>query len=64
MRTRVFGDEISQAVFILKEFEFDVDEVEIFRRGDELVLRKPVESGNGQDLFQQDEPSSATKPAK
>ena len=30
----------SQAVRLPKEFRFDGDEVEIFRRGDEVVLRE------------------------
>ncbi len=38
--TRVFKSGNSQAVRIPKEFQLDVEEVEIFRRGDELVLRK------------------------
>ncbi len=38
--TRVFKSGNSQAVRLPKEFQFDVDEVEIFRRGDEVVLRK------------------------
>ncbi len=36
---RVFQSGNSQAVRLPKEFRFDVDEVEIFRRGDEIVLR-------------------------
>ena len=36
---RVFQSGNSQAVRLPKEFRFDVDEVEIFRRGDEVVLR-------------------------
>ena len=40
---RVFQSGNSQAVRLPKEFRFDVDEVEIFRRGDEIVLR-PVAS--------------------
>ena len=39
MRTKVFQSGNSQAVRIPKAFRFDVDEVEIFRRGDEVVLR-------------------------
>ena len=39
MRTKVFQSGNSQAVRIPKSFRFDVDEVEIFRRGDEVVLR-------------------------
>lgn len=38
---RVFKSGNSQAVRIPREFMLDVGEVEIFRRGDELVLRKP-----------------------
>lgn len=38
--TRVFQNGNSQAVRIPREFQFDVTEVEIFRRGDELVLRE------------------------
>lgn len=37
---RVFKSGNSQAVRIPREFMLDVSEVEIFRRGDELVLRK------------------------
>lgn len=37
---RVFKSGNSQAVRIPREFMLDVKEVEIFRRGDELVLRK------------------------
>ena len=37
--TRVFKSGNSQAVRIPKELQFDVDEVEIFRRGDELIIR-------------------------
>ena len=41
MRTaKVFKIGNSQAVRIPAEFQFDTDEVEIFRRDDELVLRK------------------------
>ena len=39
--TRVFKSGNSQAVRLPKEFQFDADEVLIFRRGDEVVLRKP-----------------------
>ena len=38
--TRVFKSGNSQAVRLPKEFQFDSDEVEIFRRGEEVVLRK------------------------
>lgn len=44
---RVFTSGNSQAVRLPKAFRFDVDQVEIFRRGDEVVL-KPI-------------PASATK---
>ena len=37
---RVFKSGNSQAVRLPKEFQFDVNEVEIFRRGEEIVLRK------------------------
>ena len=40
-KARVFQSGNSQAVRLPKEFRFDVNEVEIFRRGDEVVLRKP-----------------------
>ena len=42
--TRVFKSGISQAVRIPQEFQLDVSEIEIFRRGNELVLRKKQES--------------------
>lgn len=42
--TKVFKSGNSQAVRLPKEFQFDVDEVEIFRRGDEVVLRKKPRS--------------------
>lgn len=38
--TRVFKSGNSQAVRIPSEFRLDVDEVEILRRGDEIILRK------------------------
>ncbi len=38
--TKVFKSGNSQAVRLPKEFQFDSDEIEIFRRGDEVVLRK------------------------
>jgi antitoxin VapB len=37
---RVFRSGNSQAVRLPKEFRFEVDQVEIFRRGDEIVLRE------------------------
>lgn len=39
-KTRVFKSGNSQAVRLPKEFRFESDEVEIFRRGDEIVLRE------------------------
>jgi antitoxin VapB len=42
--TKVFKSGNSQAVRIPQEFQFDTDEVEIFRRNDELVLRKKPSS--------------------
>jgi len=45
MRTaKVFKSGNSQAVRIPAEFQFDTDEVEIFRRDDELVLRVKAKS--------------------
>ena len=38
--TRVFKSGNSQAVRLPKKFRFNGDEVEIFRRGDEVVLRE------------------------
>lgn len=37
---RVFRSGNSQAVRLPKEFRLQVDQVEIFRRGDEIVLRE------------------------
>ena len=37
---RIFWNGNSQAVRLPKDFRFDTDEVEILRRGDELVLRR------------------------
>lgn len=37
---RVFQSGNSQAVRLPKEFRFSTDQVEIFRRGDEIVLRE------------------------
>ncbi len=41
---RIFKSGNSQAVRLPKEFRLDVDEVEILRRGDEIILRKPRRS--------------------
>ena len=38
--TKIFNNGNSQAVRLPREFRFDVDEVEILRRGDEIILRK------------------------
>lgn len=38
--TSVFKSGNSQAVRLPKDFQFDVREVEIIRRGDEVVLRR------------------------
>jgi antitoxin VapB len=40
-KAKIFKSGNSQAVRLPKEFRFDVKEVEIFRRGEEVVLRKP-----------------------
>jgi len=40
-KARVFKSGNSQAVRLPKQFRFDVDEVEILRRGHEIVLRRP-----------------------
>jgi antitoxin VapB len=40
-KAQVFKSGNSQAVRLPKEFRFDVKEVEILRRGQEVVLRKP-----------------------
>jgi len=39
-KARVFKSGNSQAVRLPKEFRFSGEEVEIFRRGDEVVLRE------------------------
>ena len=41
---RIFQSGNSQAVRLPKEFRFDVDEVEILRQGDDVVLRVPQRS--------------------
>ncbi len=40
-KARVFKSGNSQAVRLPKEFRFEVEEVEILRRGQEVVLREP-----------------------
>lgn len=47
--TRIFQSGNSQAVQLPKEFCFDVDQVEIFRRGEEIVLR--AVSTNASSIF-------------
>jgi antitoxin VapB len=42
---RVFQSGNSQAVRLPKEFRLDVFEVEIFRQGDDIVLRQLPQSG-------------------
>lgn len=42
---RVFQSGNSQAVRLPKEFRLSVDQVEIFRRGDELILRECPSNG-------------------
>lgn len=37
---KIFKSGNSQAVRLPKEFQFDVTEVQIFRRGEEVVLKK------------------------
>jgi len=40
---KIFKSGNSQAVRLPKDFQFDVSEVEIYRRGDEIVLRKKLQ---------------------
>ena len=42
---RVFQSGNSQAVRLPKEFRLSVEQVEIFRRGDEIVLREKPATG-------------------
>jgi len=37
---KIFKDGNSQAVRLPKEFQFDTSEVQILRRGDEVILKK------------------------
>jgi antitoxin VapB len=46
---KIFQSGHSQAVRLPKEFRFNVREVEILRRGEEVVLRKKPQSAG--DLF-------------
>lgn len=51
---RVFQSGNSQAVRLPREFRFDVDRVEIFRRGDEIVLRPlPADAGFIADVLRE-----------
>jgi antitoxin VapB len=51
---KVFKSGNSQAVRLPKQFRLDADEVEIFRRGDELVLReKPRNLARAFELISQ-----------
>ena len=43
-KARVFKSGNSQAVRLPKEFRFEVDEVDISRRGSEVILRSPKRS--------------------
>jgi len=43
-KARVFRSGNSQAVRLPKEYQIDANEVEIFRRGDEIVLRPKPKS--------------------
>ena len=43
-KARIFKSGNSQAVRLPKEFRFDVDEVDISRRGHEVVLQAPKRS--------------------
>ena len=50
--TKVFRSGNSQAVRLPRDFRLDVSEVEIFRRGEEIVLRKrPRNLGRAFDLL-------------
>ena len=54
MLAKVFKSGNSQAVRLPKEFRFDVSEVEIFRRDDELVLKqKPANIAKAFDILSQ-----------
>lgn len=50
--TRVFKSGNSQAVRLPRQFRFNATEVEVFRRGDEIVLReKPGGIGRAFDIL-------------
>lgn len=42
--TKVFKNGNSQAIRLPKEYQFDSSEVEIIRRGEEIILRKKREN--------------------
>ena len=44
MKTKIFQSGNSQAVLIPKEFRFEGVEVEIFKRGDEVILKPRPEN--------------------
>lgn len=49
---KVFQSGNSQAIRLPKEFRFNTSEVEIFRRGDEVVLREgPRTAGEAFDIL-------------
>jgi antitoxin VapB len=49
---KVFRSGNSQAVRLPKEFRFEAKEVEVFRRGDEVVLReKPANMARAYELI-------------
>jgi len=46
MKAKIYQSGNSQAVGIPKEYRFDVSEVDIFKRGDEVILKpKPKSLG-------------------
>lgn len=54
MKAKIFQSGNSQAVRIPKEFRFEASEVEIFKRGDEVILKpKPKNLGVAFTLFTQ-----------
>ena len=54
MDAKIFKSGNSQAVRIPKEFRFDAKEVEIFKRGEELVLRPKAKNlGVAFELFRE-----------
>lgn len=46
---KIFKNGNSQAVRLPREFQFDVSEVEVFKRGDKIILRKKKQ--NLKDAF-------------